>query len=81
MMARIKALPERKAGLLARLAYRFSRRRLGEVAEPLAITARHPGLLLGYGVFELALARSHRVDERLKEMAALKAATLVGCPF
>ena len=80
-MARIKALPEREAGLLARLAYRFSRRRLGEVAEPLAITAHHPRLLPGYCVFELALDRSRRVEERLKELAALKAATLIGCPF
>jgi len=32
-------------------------------------------------VFELALDRSRRIEERLKELAALKAATLIGCPF
>jgi hypothetical protein len=35
----------------------------------------------GYGAFELALGRSRRVDDRLKDLAALKAATLIGCPF
>ncbi len=80
-MSRIEGIPEHKAGLAARFAYWFSRRRFGKVAEPLAIIAHHPGLLLGYGAFETALDRSRRVEERLKELAALKAATLIGCPF
>lgn len=81
MTARIKAVPEREAGLLGRLAYRFSRRRFGKVVEPLTVTAHHPRLLLGYGLFELALDRSHLVDESLKQLAALKVATIVGCEF
>lgn len=80
-MARIKAVPEREAGLLGRLAYRFSRRRFGKVVEPLTVTAHHPRLLLGYGLFELALDRSHLVDESLKQLAALKVAAIVGCEF
>ncbi len=80
-MARIGGVPEREAGLATRLAYWFSRRRLGKVAEPLQVTAHHPTLLRGYGAFELALERSSRVDDRLKDLAGLKAATLIGCPF
>lgn len=80
-MARIKAVPEREAGLLGRLAYRFSRRRFGKVVEPLTVTAHHPRLLLGYGLFELALDRLHLVDESLKQLAALKVAAIVGCEF
>lgn len=80
-MARVRAVPEREAGLLGCLAYRFSRRRFGKVAEPLTVTAHHPRLLVGYGVFELALDRSHLVDNHLKELAALKTAALVGCEF
>lgn len=80
-MARIKAVPEREAGLLGRLAYRFSRRRFGKVVEPLTVTAHHPRLLLGYGLFELALDRSHLVDESLKQLVALKVAAIVGCEF
>ena len=80
-MARIRGLSEREAGPVGRFAYRFSRRRLGKVAEPLMVTAHHPQLLLGYGAMELALDRSRSVDGRLKELAALKVATMVGCEF
>jgi hypothetical protein len=54
-MARIRAVPESKAGLLGRFAYRFSHRRFGKVTEPLKITAHHPRLFFGYGMMELAL--------------------------
>ena len=80
-MARIRGLSEREAGFVGRFAYRFSRRRLGRVAEPLRVTAHHPRLLLGYGAMELALDRSRSIDGRLKELAALKVAAMVGCEF
>ncbi len=80
-MARVEAVPEREAGLLGRFAYRFSRRRFGQVAEPLTVTAHHPRLLFGYGLFELALDRSSLVDESLKQLAVLKVAAMVGCEF
>ncbi len=47
-MARVAAVPEHEAGHFGRLAYRLSRQRLGEVAEPLAMMAHYPKLLLGY---------------------------------
>ena len=40
-MARIEGIAEGKAGLLARLAYWFARRRVGKVPEPLRVYARH----------------------------------------
>ena len=80
-MARVRAVPEREAGLLGRFAYRFSRRRFGDVAEPLTVTAHHPRVLFGYGMMELALDRSSLVDESLKQLAVLKAAAMVGCEF
>ncbi len=80
-MARIEGVPQRKAGWLQRFASWMSRRRLGKVAEPIGIMAHHRWVFGGYGAFEMALERSRRVDARLKELAAIKAATLVGCPF
>ncbi len=80
-MARIEKVPEREAGPFGRFAYRLSRRRFGEVVEPLAVMAHHPRLLLGYCLFEVAFERSRLVDERLKGLAGLKAATMVGCEF
>ena len=75
-MARIEAVPEREAGLFGRFAYWFSRRRFGEVIEPLTVIAHHPRLLLGHSMMELALDRSNLVDDRLKELAVMKAALM-----
>ena len=80
-MARVDKVPEREAGPFGRYAYRLSRRRFGEVAEPLTVMAHHPKLLLGYGKMELTFERSKLVDEHLKSLAVLKAATMVGCEF
>lgn len=80
-MARIKTVPERNAGLLGRFAYKFSRRRFGEVMDPLKVMAHHPRLLFGYGMMELTLDRSYLVEEKLKHLAVLKAAAMVGCEF
>ncbi|HEV3230422.1 MAG TPA: carboxymuconolactone decarboxylase family protein, partial [Solirubrobacteraceae bacterium] len=68
-------------GPLVRYAYRASRKQTGKVLEPIAVSAHHPMILMGYGAFELAMERSHRVDPRLKALAELKAATMTGCEF
>jgi len=80
-MARIEAVPAQRAGLGVRLAYWFTRRQLGRVPEPLAVAAHHPWIFRATSAFEFALQRSRHVDARLKALAALKAAALVGCPF
>ena len=43
--------------------------------------ARRPQLLIGTGLYELAIALSARVDPRLKIVAELKVAALVSCEF
>jgi hypothetical protein len=80
-MARIEGVREDDTGLFARIAYWFSRRRMGRVVEPLTVLAHHGPMLAGAGAFELALEQARRVDGRLKSLASLKAAALVGCPF
>jgi hypothetical protein len=80
-VARIAGVPRERAGWFARLAYRFSLRRVGKVTEPLAIMAHHGAILAGAGGFEMALQRARRVDSRLKELAGIKAAMQIGCPF
>jgi AhpD family alkylhydroperoxidase len=72
---------ERSGNPLVRYAFRESRKQFGRVPGPVAVTAHHPGLLFGYGMFELATERAGRVDERLKELATLKAAQLSGCEW
>lgn len=80
-MARIEGIPKRKAGPLLRFAYWMSKRKTGKVVEPLMIKAHRRLLMNADGFYELALERSNRVDLRLKKLASVKAASIVGCPF
>jgi 4-carboxymuconolactone decarboxylase len=80
-MTRIHGVPEKETNLLGRFAYRFSRRRFGDIPEPVRVTAHHRNLLLGMGAMELALDRSNLVDDRLKKLAEMKVALVVGCEF
>lgn len=79
-MARIQGALKSKTGWLASFAYWLARRRLGKVPESLTLVAHHPWLFRGYGLFELALERSRLVETRLKNLAFIKVAMLIGCP-
>ena len=70
-----------RGGPIARFAAWYSRRSLGQVPDSLAITAHHPGILRGYVAYEWELGRARRVDLKLKELAAVKAAAIVGCAY
>ena len=78
---RIEGVSKSKASLFVRLIYWFSKRRLGKIADPLRIIGHHSRVMFGYGMFELAYERATLVESRLKDLAQIKAATLVGCPF
>src|SRR5260370_23074823 len=74
---------------LVKLAYFFTRRSIARLTgretermiEPLEMYAHVPGLLRGYARLEQATAKLHRFDERLKNLAELKAATLTHCEY
>ncbi len=57
------------------------RKTTNAMIEPAQAFAHTPGLLVGYGMFEGAVARAHRVPERLKVLAELKAAALTHCEW
>ncbi|MDX6642836.1 MAG: hypothetical protein QOD76_798 [Solirubrobacteraceae bacterium] len=78
---RIEGVPPHRAGPIVRYIYRETRKLTGKVVEPVAVTAHHPLMLMGYSGLELALERSDRVPKRLKMLAELKASTMTGCPF
>lgn len=80
-LPRVPGVPAGEGGPLVRLAYAISKRKMGTVPTPVAVTAHHPGLMAGYSAFELATERAKRVDARLKDLAALRAAMLVGCEW
>ena len=83
-MARIPGAPRNQGGPMRRLlvgtVYWLTRRRLGRIIVPVQVTAHHPKLW-GYIQMEQSQASSKFVDHKLKGLAELRVATLVGCPF
>jgi hypothetical protein len=84
-MARIPGAPRSQGGLIRRLFvgifYSLTHRRLGHVIMPVQVTAHHPKILWGYVQMEQSQASSKLIDPKLKGLAELRVATLVGCPF
>jgi hypothetical protein len=84
-MARLSGPDFSKHGFVARNFVRFiywmTRRKLGKVVAPVQIVAHSPRLLQGYGMMERAQMGLHAVEGMIKELAQLRVATLVGCPF
>jgi hypothetical protein len=84
-MARISGARQNQGSLVrrlyVRLVYFFTRRRLGHVILPLRVTAHHGRIFWGYTQMEGAQMSSNLVDAKLKGLAELRVATLVGCPF
>lgn len=84
-MARISGASRNQGGLLRRLfvgiVYSLTQRRLGRLIMPVQVTAHHSKILWGYVQMEQSQASSKLVDHKLKGLAELRVATLVGCPF
>jgi hypothetical protein len=84
-MARIPgADPSRQdllSGLFTRIVYVLTKRKAERVVMPVQVTAHHPQILWGYGQMEQSLLSSRRMPAALKDLASLRVATLVGCPF
>jgi len=84
-MTRVSGARQNQGGLRRRLyvslVYFFTRRRLGHVILPLQVTAHHGRIFWGYTQMERVQMSSKLVDAKLKGLAELRVATLVGCPF
>jgi hypothetical protein len=84
-MARIPGAPRNQGGLFHRLfvGFIYSRiqRKYGHVVMPVQVTAHHPKIFQGYIKMERSQMGSKLVDHKLKGLALLRVATLVGCPF
>jgi 4-carboxymuconolactone decarboxylase len=83
----MKGVEPAEAGWFTRLAYWFVRRKFGKLTgkerlvEPVKIAAHHPRLLKALGQMEDGLGAARSVPTKLKQLASLKTATLIGCPF
>ena len=80
-MARIEGVSDAQAGLVTRGVYQGAKRMVGRVPDPLRIMAHSKSVMWAAGLFEIAAGRGHSVPARLKALAGIKAAALVGCVF
>lgn len=78
-MARIAGVE--RGGPLVRLAYAVARRRFGQVPEPLTVWAHSPRLLVSEALFESGVERWRNLDPVLRDLATLRSAQVIGCPW
>ena len=71
----------RRPGLVARVIFFLTRRKVGQVPTPMQVMAHQPALLIGYARMELAHMKMKRVPGSLKSLASIRVSTLLGCPF
>ena len=88
-MSRLQGVSDRDAGLGAKIAFFFTKRKLAQMAgletaemlEPLRMYAHIPRLLNAYGKLEQAEAKLDILSPRVRALAELKSATTVHCEY
>ena len=80
-MARIRGVEPSEAGLFTRFLFWMTKRKVGRLILPSKVTAHQPRLLRAHGEMEMGQRAMKTVEARLKALAEIKVATLVGCPF
>jgi len=80
-MARLPGVPAAEAPSEVVRVYEAATARFGKLVEPLTIAAHNVEIFRAYVAFEQRFAAAHHLDARLKELATLKTAALIGCPF
>ena len=80
MKTRIEPLPVDRLPLYGRLTHWLAGRLLSGLQVSVRIKSKTPLLMFGEYVYEICLMRSRHLDTRIKELAAMRASSLVGCP-
>ena len=80
-MSRMSGLEPNRASWSARIIFWFAKRRLGHIPEGTKILARDPRLLRQFTRMTLYSEAEGKFPRRLKRLAMLKTAMLIGCPF
>lgn len=80
-MACLSGLSEQDAPPEVRTVYERVKTNFGTVLEPVSITANHPEIFKAYINYEVSFRAASRMELKLKELAFLKVAALVGCRF
>ncbi len=81
-MSRIPPVAPQDASILVRTAYRAAARKVGEVPEPLAVTAHHPKLFFASLTHELAVEKaSTSLPASVRGLAVYRVAWVLGCQW
>jgi AhpD family alkylhydroperoxidase len=70
-----------RGGPMVRAAQFYSKRKYGRELTITPVIAHSRPTMIGWGAFEWWHEHANRVDERLKDLAATRVATRVGCQF
>jgi hypothetical protein len=80
-MARISGLEKKQAPWHLRWFYSTMRKMFGKDLTPVKAQMRVPGMIWGSVAMELALGGKRRISLRLAQLAKVRTAARVGCPF
>ena len=80
-MERVQGVRDKDLNGLAKLLFREFRKRMGKVPKAKALAAHHTPTLLASSWMDAINAGARTVPAVLKELAQLKVAAMVGCPF
>jgi len=80
-MVRMSGLEANRASWSARIVFWFAKKKLGHIPEGTKILAHDPRLLRQFTRMTLYSEAKGEFPKRLKRLAMLKTAMLVGCPF
>ncbi|HSQ24902.1 MAG TPA: hypothetical protein VLN44_10835 [Pyrinomonadaceae bacterium] len=80
-MARIPGLQKREAPWHLRWFYGVMRKMFGKDLTPAKIQMRKPGLVWGSIAMEAGIGRKRRVSLRYIQLAKVRTAARIGCPF
>ncbi len=62
-----------------RIGWRMRRKMLTTWFAPYRFAAKHPGTFVGRQLMEVGVLSARSVDLRLKELAGMRAASMIGC--
>jgi len=80
-MARVSGLEQREAPWHLRWFYRVMRKMFGRDLTPVKIQMKLPGLVWGGIAMEAGLGKKRQVSLRYIQLAKVRTAARVGCPF
>jgi hypothetical protein len=80
-MARLTPIEKHQAPWHLRWFYGVMRKMFGKELTPAKMQMRLPGLIWGAATMEMGLSRKRRVSLRVTQLAKVRTAARIGCPF